>query len=91
MEIIIGPRILSDWPILGNPAGTVGICYEIYSREDHFGYSFIFKNGKYDGFSPEEVTKFLFVLDHAPLVYYFENVRKLEEDFKNGHFSRFLE
>ena len=71
---------------LGNPAGTLGVCYEVYKLDGCPGYSFIFANGGYDGFSPSEVNMFLIRIgrDESVADYEFTNVMKLTEDFDNG-------
>ena len=80
-------------PCLGNEAGVSGICYDVYELGDFTGYSFIFENGNYDGFSPDEVESFLVVLDHYGTderyfwTYKFENVIKLGKDFESGVFG----
>ena len=40
-------------------AGERGVCYEVYALGGRPGYSFIFDQGRYDGFSPEDVALFL--------------------------------
>ena len=72
---------------LGNEAGVSGICYDVYTFGDRKGYSFIFENGKHDGFSPDEVSKFLLVLDHFDFTYEFVHVIRLSLDFNNGVFD----
>ena len=72
---------------LGNDVGTIGVCYEVYNFGDYTGYSFIFENGNYDGFSPEECDRFLKEIGRYPLIYTFENVIKLDRDFRNGLFE----
>ncbi len=71
---------------LGNPVGTLGVCYEVYHLGDHTGYAFIFQNGNYDGFGEDEVEDFLKheAFDDAVKDYQFTNVIKLTEDFRNG-------
>ena len=74
---------------LGNPAGTTGICYEVYELGGREGHSFIFENGRYDGFSPKEVDMFLEELgSYMPFEgYQFKNVIQLTEDFRRGVFD----
>jgi hypothetical protein len=73
-------------------AGEVGVCYEIYQRamDGQLGYSFIFECGRYDGFSPEEVTLILDLTGgvcEAVAGYQFKNVVLLERDFHAGRFA----
>src|SRR5712691_7718706 len=39
--------------------GERGVCYEVYALGGRPGYSFLFEQGRYDGFSPEDVAMFL--------------------------------
>ncbi len=77
--------------ILDNDVGALGLCYEEYKIGEHSGYSIIFENGRYDGFSLEckEVEKFLeeisFSKNHSR--YEFKNVLQLSYDFDNGLFD----
>jgi len=68
---------------LGNPKGTPGICYEVYNLDNRPGYSFIFENGNYDGFSPDEVDTILDIRFQFEIEYKFINVMKLSQDFPN--------
>ncbi len=70
--------------------GEMGVCYEVYTLGNRLGYSFIFERGRYDGFSPEEVTMFLIVTDEVcpPIAnYQFRNVIRLCRDFQQGRFD----
>jgi len=76
---------------LGNPAGTVGVCYEVYNLGGVMGASFIFPNGEYDGFSNEDAKMFFddwegFCPDTQS--YQFTNVMKLSRDFDAGLFQK---
>jgi len=88
----IGSVVTLLKPCLGNPVGTVGVCYEVYSLgiTDQDGCSFIFANGNYDGFSKEDQELFLKHEYDSSLVYNFTNVMKLSQDFKKGVFSSYL-
>jgi hypothetical protein len=73
--------------------GELGVCYDIYTIGSRPGYSFIFEQGGYDGFSPEDIELFLEVTDVVfPSIasYTFENVTQLERDFHNGRFAEAL-
>jgi len=85
----VGTLVRLKCDCLGNKAGTTGVCYEVYELSGRKGYSFIFENGRYDGFSPDEVDVFLEELgDYTPISSYkFKNVIKLTEDFRNGVFD----
>jgi len=39
--------------------GERGVCVEVYELGGRPGYSFLFEQGRYDGFSPEDVGMFL--------------------------------
>ena len=70
--------------------GAKGVCYEIYTIGDRQGYSFIFENGGYDGFSPDEVEIFLeasSIVDFDVAQYNFANVLTLSKDYDNGVFN----
>jgi hypothetical protein len=93
MKPTVGSLYSLKVPCLGNPEGTLGVCYEVYRLGDfstsrtgeHEGFSFIFQNGNYDGFSRDEVDMFLehVATDFSVTDYRFINVMKLSEDFKN--------
>lgn len=72
---------------LGNPKGTVGVCYEDYGA----GASFIFPNGNYDGFSYEDeiFTCFDDYEGFCPECadYNFQHVMQLSRDFNRGYFK----
>ena len=74
---------------LENPPGARCVCYEVYRLDKRGGASFIFENGKYDGFSEDEIAEFLeyhgFCEDVAD--YEFYNVTQLRVDFHNGIFA----
>ena len=70
--------------------GEIGICYEVYTLGSRPGYSFIFEKGRYDGFSPEDVSMFLNVTDTVcdkVADYQFTNVTRLMHDFRLGRFA----
>lgn len=83
MNPIVGSLYSLKVPCLGNPVGTVGVCYEVYNIGGPNGYSFIFQNGRYDGFSHDEVQDFLEFQGIDPSIrdYKFTNVMRLSEDF----------
>jgi len=89
----VGTIVQLKVPCLGNEEGVSGICYDVYTLGDRSGYAFIFENGRYDGFSPDEVESFLKVLDHYGRdaryywTYRFTNVIALGRDFENGVFD----
>lgn len=70
--------------------GEVGVCYEVYELEGRPGYSFIFKSGRYDGFSPDEAESFLALPDVRCTEvsgYRFRSVPRLCADFEAGFFA----
>lgn len=71
---------------LGNPKGSLGVCYEKYGNG---GRSFIFVNGNYDGFSREEQGLFLDEIGFSDECsgYRFTNVMRLSEDYRSGYFK----
>jgi len=86
MNITIGTIAKLKVPCMGNPIGTVGFCYEVYHL-DRVGYSFIFENGEYSGFSSDEIEPFLKIVGRTDLDYNFTNVMKLSRDYDNGYFN----
>lgn len=78
--------------VLGNKIGEIGVCYSVEEIQGRFSYGFIFPNGRYDGFSPNEVYQFFnidsnFFIPEIHL-YEFENVIQLSKDFYNGRFKK---
>ena len=87
----VGSVVTLRIPCLGNPAGTAGVCYEIYTLgRGTEGCSFIFANGSYDGFSKEDQDAFLSHVYDSDLQYEFSNVMKLSRDFDSGVVDRYL-
>ena len=73
--------------------GEVGVCYDVYEIGDRPGYSFLFQDGGYDGFSPDDVARFLEVQparDAHAAGYAFRNVERLRRDYERGHFQSAL-
>jgi hypothetical protein len=89
--IKIGTTVKLKVDCLGNKPGTLGVCYEIYNI-GHVGYSIIFENGDYDGFSESDIELFLDVVgfDEKISNYNFQNVMKVSNDFNNGYFDESL-
>jgi hypothetical protein len=70
--------------------GEVGVCYEVYELVNRPGYSFIFEQGRHDGFSPDEVDMMLSPTGGVcPVVadYKFSNVGQLIVDYHRGCFA----
>ena len=70
--------------------GERGVCDEVSTLGGRPGYSFLFEQGRYDGFSSEDVEMFLTVTDTVcPTVadYQFINVTRLLRDFRLGRFA----
>jgi len=71
-------------------AGERGVCYERYTLDGRPGYGILFQGGRYDGFSPDDMAKFLDVTGQVcPAVagYRFTNVTQLARDFEAGRFA----
>jgi hypothetical protein len=70
--------------------GERGVCYEVYALGGRPGYSFLFAQGRYDGFSPADVALFLTITGKvcaAVAAYQFTNVVQLSRDFAQGRFA----
>lgn len=70
--------------------GEPGVCYEEYTIGNRPGWSIIFRDGGYDGFSPDDVNRFLHVtgkVSDSVARYRFQNVQKLMRDYDNGIFE----
>ena len=91
-EIRVGTLAMLKAPCLGNLAGICGVCYDVYDIGGEKGWSFIFANGNYDGFSAEDVALFLktFAFCDELAGYQFTNVMKLCNDFSLGVFDEAL-
>lgn len=90
--ISVGTTMQLKTNVLGNAPGDIGVCYEVYELGGRRGWSFIFPNGEYDGFSPDDIER-CFALNRVGRVhelanYEFDNVIKLNEDFRNGVFDK---
>lgn len=89
MDIKVGTVFkLKVW-CLGNAPGTVGVCYEVYTLGNRLGYGVIFPTGDYDGFSPDDVERFLDIVGFSPGIasYTFTNVMQLGRDHAFGVFN----
>jgi len=67
--------------------GERGVCDEVYARGGRPGYSFLFEQGRYDGFSPEDVALFLTITGEvcaAVAAYQCTNVTRLQRDWAQG-------
>jgi len=74
--------------------GEIGVCYEVYTRSNtdpyDLGFSFIFYNGGYDGWSTTDIDAGLLIIPGiVPSLadYNFANVSQLRIDFQRGVFS----
>jgi hypothetical protein len=70
--------------------GECGVCDEVYALGGRPGYSFLFEQGRYDGFSPEDVALFLTITGEvcaAVAEYQFTNVTRLQRDWAQGRFA----
>jgi len=86
---MVGSICILCRPCLENPIHSVGVCYEVYPN----GLSFIFENGLFDGFSTEEMSDFLCIVDFSPYLvnYEFKSVTYLMSDFRAERFKHTLE
>lgn len=88
--MIVGTIVKLKRECLDNPPKTRGVCCEIYGRgKGEEGASIIFENGKYDKFSPDEQREILIPVGISEdlMNYKFENVGKVNEDFRKGVFN----
>lgn len=88
--MLVGTIVKLKRECLDNPKHTKGVCYEIYSRGNgEKGVSIIFENGKTDGFSAEEQHEILIPigLSEGLMDYKFENIGRVNEDFRKGVFN----
>ena len=92
----VGSVVRLRVPCLGNPKGALGVCYEEYQLNGRSGYSFVFENGNFNGFSGKddeyygaETVKFFEVVGYAPKLsdYEFTDVMRLSTDFEAGVFD----
>jgi hypothetical protein len=70
--------------------GERGVCFEVYTLGGRPGFSFLFEQGRYDGFSPEDVAMFLMITGEvcaAVADYRFTNVIRLQRDWTQGRFA----
>ncbi len=89
-QIRVGTIAIAKRPAGVANTGERGICYELYDISGRPGYSFLFENGGYDGFSPDDVTLCLGVTNRvipSLATYRFSNVGTLVRDFQNGRFA----
>ena len=83
----IGTVVVLKVRCLGNKAGTRGVCYETYTLGGPEAASFIFENGNYDGFPPEDQERFLIYIEDTDFEYHFTHVMQLSRDYTNGMFD----
>ena len=90
LPIEVGSLVIAKRASGVNAACERGVCYEVYQLGGRPGYGIIFEGGRYDGFSHEDVTTFLYVTgQHCSAVadYRFTNVIRLKRDFEQGRFA----
>ena len=90
LDIDIGTLVIAKRPFLQCQIGAFGVCYERYHLGNTPGWSFIFENGDYDGFSADDVRFALYLPDaHSQHLahYNFRNVVQLQKDFDGGVFE----
>jgi len=88
MSIPVGTIVKLKVNCLGNLPNTIGLCVEDYST----GSFIIFSNGEYDGFSDEDIKRFLDIIDYSYEyeTYAFYNVMMLSDDYRSGKFNTIL-
>ena len=89
-ELQVGSLVTATHATAVCDQGERGVVYERYELDGRPGWSVIFESGRHDGFSPDEVNRFLVndgqtcdTLTH----YVFTNVRALTRDFDTGVFA----
>lgn len=91
MKIRVGTKLRSSTTCLGNPVSSWAVCVDKYHLGDRAGYMMIFENGRYDGFSEQELDRFFDPKsrDLVPEIssYIFSNVIKLSRDYDRGKFD----
>ena len=90
IPIKVGTTCKVKSAMLNTMPGTKGVCYDVSSVGDRPSYGFIFEDGFYDGFSPDDLELFLELCGEADLEYEFRNVMLLSSDFDNGKFKEAL-
>jgi hypothetical protein len=68
-------------------ARASGVCDEVYALGGRPGDSFLFEQGRYDGFSPEDVARFLAITGEvcaAVAAYQFTTVTRRQRDWAQG-------
>jgi hypothetical protein len=88
--MLVGTIVKLKKECLDNPKHTKGVCYEVYSNGNgEKRVSIIFENGKTEEFSFEEQQQVLIPigLSEDLMNYKFENIGKVNEDFKTGVFN----
>lgn len=88
----VGDVVYLKTPCLGNKIGAPGVVIQQYDIGYGPSVQIIFKNGEYDGFSPEEQSDFLAAVGHCTVLenYTFNNVIQLTRDFQRGVFKPML-
>lgn len=90
----IGSTVRLKVALLGNPVGTLGVAFnEYFLGSDGPSLQFIFANGEYDGFNPDEQAMYLEEVGMDESIakdYVFSNVMQLSRDFEKGRFNSAL-
>lgn len=80
----IGTVVRTNVDLMGNPKGSLGLCYDTYSGSS----GFIFENGAYDSFSDEDQIMLDYVGKSEKYSNYeFTSVAQLSQDYKDGKFD----
>lgn len=91
-RIIVGTLVVANKSTRICKKGERGICFDVYDfgKTDFEGYSIIFQDGGYEGFSANEVERTLKILDRVdPVIanYTYANAKQLMLDYKIGIFN----
>lgn len=92
MEIKVGTTATAKFDLPICSKGERAVCYAVDEISGRPSYGFVFAQGKYDGFSPEDAMIMLDLVGHADTCawYKFTNVGKLSEDYIRGRFDEWL-
>ena len=96
IRLRIGSRVIATKRTAVCDVDEIGLVYEVYPRKRHCpetcqgsGYSIIFEQGRYDGFSSDEADTMLAntgELEPSMMDYRFSTVVELMQDYRNHRF-----
>jgi hypothetical protein len=90
MKLTVGDIVTVGRRCLSNPAGARAVVIEEYELAGRPGWSLLFENGAYDGFSPSDLELFEVAhVGHEPRLdgYEFTAATRLFQDYRRGLFS----